>query len=118
VEKKIGEGEKKPATINENHARELMELHTVSPKAGYTQEDVMDLAKIMTGWRPKWTKKSDQGTDIRFMSDRHEPGKKYVFGKEYKKGKDYYEIDNVPTTIIYFDEVRRGKTKEKVGILN
>ena len=43
VERKIknGEGEeKKPATINENHARELMELHTVSPKAGYTQEDV------------------------------------------------------------------------------
>ena len=36
----------------------------------------------------------------------------------YKKCKDYYEIDNVPTTIIYFDEVRRSKSKEKVGVLN
>ena len=70
--------EKRPATLNENHARELMELHTISPKGGYTQEDVQELAKIMTGWRPKWTKKSDQGTDVRFMSDRHEPGKKTV----------------------------------------
>ena len=42
--------EKRPATINENHARELMELHTISPKAGYTQKDVVELAKIMTGW--------------------------------------------------------------------
>ena len=42
---KNGEEEKKrPATINENHARELLELHTVSPKAGYTQEDVIQLA--------------------------------------------------------------------------
>jgi uncharacterized protein (DUF1800 family) len=71
--------EKEPATLNENHARELMELHTISPEGGYTQEDVQELAKIMTGWRPKWTKKSDQGTDVRFMSDRHEPGKKNGF---------------------------------------
>jgi hypothetical protein len=35
----------------------------------------------MTGWRPKWTKKSDQGTDVRFMKDRHEPGKKTVLRK-------------------------------------
>ena len=66
--------EKRPATLNENHARELMELHTISPKAGYTQEDVVELAKIMTGWRPKWTKKSDLGTVVRFMSDGLEPG--------------------------------------------
>ena len=35
----------------------------------------------------------------------------------YKKCKEYYEIDNVPTTIIYFDEVRKSKKKEKVGII-
>ena len=84
--------EKRPATLNENHARELMELHTISPKAGYSQEDVQELAKIMTGWRPKWTKKSDQGTDIRFMSERHEPGKKRVLGKEYKRGRKSLKI--------------------------
>ena len=84
--------EKRPATLNENHARELMELHTISPKGGYTQEDVQELAKIMTGWRPKWTKRSDQGTDVRFMSDRHEPGKKTVLGKTYKKGRKSLKI--------------------------
>ncbi len=84
--------EKRPATLNENHARELMELHTISPAGGYSQEDVQELAKIMTGWRPKWTKRSDQGTDIRFMSDRHEPGKKTVLGKTYKYGRKSLKI--------------------------
>ncbi len=79
--------EKRPATLNENHARELMELHTISPKAGYTQEDVIELAKIMTGWRPKWSKSKDNGSDVRFDPERHEPGKKIVLGKEYKKGR-------------------------------
>ena len=67
---------KRPATLNENHARELMELHTISPEAGYTQEDVIELAKIMTGWRPKWSKSKDNGSDVRFDRERHEPGKK------------------------------------------
>jgi len=84
--------EKEPATLNENHARELMELHTISPEGGYTQEDVQELAKIMTGWRPKWSKKLDQGSDVRFMSDRHEPGKKTVLGKTYKRGKKGLKI--------------------------
>ena len=35
----------------------------------------------------------------------------------YKKCKGYYETNNVPTTIIYFDEVRKGKSKDKVGII-
>jgi uncharacterized protein (DUF1800 family) len=79
--------EKEPATLNENHARELMELHTISPEGGYTQEDVQELAKIMTGWRPKWTKKKDHGHDVSFDSEIHEPGKKKVLGKDYKRGK-------------------------------
>ena len=79
--------EKRPATLNENHARELMELHTISPKAGYSQEDVIELAKIMTGWRPKWSKTKDNGSDVRFDRERHEPGKKLVLGKEYKSGR-------------------------------
>ena len=86
MEKKNGEEEKKePATINENHARELMELHTISPNAGYNQEDVIELAKIMTGWRPKWTKNRNMGNDVGFISKYHEPGKKNVLGKVIKK---------------------------------
>ncbi len=78
---------KEPATINENHARELLELHTVSPKAGYTQEDVIQLAYIMTGWQHKWSKKNLETGNVWFNSEYHQPGKKNVLGKEYKKGK-------------------------------
>ena len=39
--------------INENYARELMELHTLGVDGGYTQEDVIALAKILTGWGDK-----------------------------------------------------------------
>ena len=36
--------------LNENYARELMELHTLGVDGGYTQEDVISLARILTGW--------------------------------------------------------------------
>ncbi len=78
---------KEPATINENHARELLELHTVSPKAGYTQEDVIQLAYIMTGWQHRWSKKNLETGNVWFNSEYHQLGKKNVLGKEYKKGK-------------------------------
>lgn len=78
---------KRPATINENHARELLELHTVSPKAGYTQEDVIQLAEVMTGWQQKWSKTGLETGNVWFNLDYHQPGKKNVLGKEYKKGK-------------------------------
>ena len=79
--------EKEPATINENHARELLELHTVSPNSGYTQEDIVQLAYIMTGWRPIRDKKKLETANIFFSRKHHQPGKKVVMGKKYKSGK-------------------------------
>ena len=67
---------KRPATINENHARELLELHTVSPKAGYTQNDVIELSKLMTGWQHKYNKSQLETANVTFNRDYHEPGKK------------------------------------------
>ena len=81
-----------PATINENHARELLELHTVSPKAGQTQEDIIQLAYIMTGWQNKWSERGLETGNVYFDSERHQPGKKIVFGKEYKRGKKTLRI--------------------------
>ena len=78
---------KEPATINENHARELLELHTVSPAAGYSQEDVIQLAYIMTGWQQKWSKTGLETGNVFFNTDYHQPGKKIVLGKVYKRGK-------------------------------
>ena len=71
-------------TINENHARELLELHTVSPNAGYTQEDVIQLAYIMTGWAHKWDRKNLETGDIWFDQEMHQKGDKVVLGVKYK----------------------------------
>ncbi|MGI4827265.1 MAG: DUF1800 domain-containing protein [Janthinobacterium lividum] len=67
----------KPKGLNENYARELMELHTLGVEGGYTQQDVIEVAKCFTGWtivRPA------QGGDFLFDPKRHEPGDKIVLG--------------------------------------
>ena len=71
-------------TINENHARELLELHTVSSEAGYTQDDVINLAYIMTGWGHKWNNRVLETGDVWFDQDKHQKGEKIVLGKKYK----------------------------------
>ena len=62
---------------NENYARELMELHTLGVDGGYTQQDVMELARCLTGWNVKnhfWL------GDFVFKEDLHDTGTKNVLG--------------------------------------
>ncbi len=62
---------------NENYARELMELHTLGVDGGYTQQDVMELARCLTGWNVKehfWL------GDFVFKDDLHDTGEKNVLG--------------------------------------
>jgi uncharacterized protein (DUF1800 family) len=62
---------------NENYARELMELHTLGVNGGYTQGDVMELARCLTGWNVKdhfWL------GDFVFKEDLHDSGAKKVLG--------------------------------------
>lgn len=68
---------KLPTGLNENYAREIMELHTLGVDGGYTQKDVTELAKVLTGWG---IEKPQQGGDFRFREIAHEPGTKYVLG--------------------------------------
>ena len=72
--------------LNENHGRELLELHTISPNAEYTQEDVINTAYIMTGWGFTGWKKGHKGElkKIGYDHYHHEPGTHIVLGKEYK----------------------------------
>jgi uncharacterized protein (DUF1800 family) len=66
-----------PHGINENYGREVMELHTVGVEGGYTQADVIALAKILTGWtidRPML------GGPAMYMPQRHEPGRIEWYG--------------------------------------
>ena len=65
---------------NENYARELMELFTLGAGRGYTEDDVREQARALTGWRNDW----DDGVgDVNFRYDpnRHDTGIEDVFGK-------------------------------------
>jgi uncharacterized protein (DUF1800 family) len=62
---------------NENYAREVMELHTLGVNGGYTQADVMELARAFTGWSVKPNFWRGQFT---FDNDQHDQGVKHVLG--------------------------------------
>jgi uncharacterized protein (DUF1800 family) len=64
--------------LNENYARELMELHTLGVDGGYTQKDVTEVAKVFTGWTIEEPRK---GAGFTFNERRHEPGPKVVMGQ-------------------------------------
>lgn len=68
--------------LNENLARELMELHTISPAAGYTQADVTELARVLTGWSAG----NPGPSPFVFRAVMHEPGEKRVLGTSYAEG--------------------------------
>lgn len=68
--------------LNENYARELLELHTLGVDGGYTQEDVLALARILTGWGLD-RNRTGSGPAFRFRTLLHEPGAKTVLGARY-----------------------------------
>jgi uncharacterized protein (DUF1800 family) len=65
--------------LNENYARELMELHTLGVNGGYTQHDVRDLARVLTGW----TIGPLQASGFRFAARLHDNGNKQVLGQVF-----------------------------------
>ena len=74
--------------LNENHARELLELHTLGVEGGYTQQDVQELARMLTGWTVAGVpgaRGSNPDGPPRFTFDarRHEPGGKVLLGVRY-----------------------------------
>jgi hypothetical protein len=69
---------KKQRGLNENYGREVMELHTVGVDGGYTQADVTNLAKILTGWT---IDQPQQGGGFVFDPRKHEPGSIKWFGQ-------------------------------------
>ena len=70
--------------LNENLAREILELHTVGLAAGYTQTDVTEFAKAMTGWSVGGLRESSdrQGRTV-FRQMVHEPGRRTIMGQTY-----------------------------------
>ena len=82
-----GSQKKSPPGLNENYARELMELHTLGVNGGYTQQDVVEFAKVLTGWSIE-TKQQGNGFEFgfEFNGRRHEPGDKVVLGHKIHEG--------------------------------
>ncbi len=76
-------GLKQHRGLNENLARESLELHTVSPASGYTQRDVTEYAKILTGWSFEINYNPPQ---FLFRLNAHEPGPKTLMGQTFDHG--------------------------------
>jgi uncharacterized protein (DUF1800 family) len=65
---------------NENYGREMMELFTLGASRGYTERDVREQARALTGWRNDWD--DDKGpVNFRYDRERHDTGTKRIFGK-------------------------------------
>ncbi len=69
--------------LNENLARETMELHTLGVRSGYTQTDVTNFAKVLTGWTWFPPFEPIHGGEFVFNPILHEPGEQIVLGKHY-----------------------------------
>jgi uncharacterized protein (DUF1800 family) len=70
--------------LNENLAREILELHTLGVRTGYTQDDVIGFANVLTGWTlvPPGDN-PEHGGEFTFNPRLHEPGAQNVLGKPY-----------------------------------
>jgi uncharacterized protein (DUF1800 family) len=69
--------------LNENLARETMELHTLGVRSGYTQADVTSFANVLTGWSWIPPAEPDHGGEFAFVKRLHQPGDQIVLGKRY-----------------------------------
>ncbi len=79
---------------NENYARELMELHTLGVHGGYTQQDVMEVARCLTGWTVREKKKFFKGR-VEFKKYAHDDGPKRVLGVDIPAGFGAGDLDRV-----------------------
>jgi len=99
--------------LNENYAREIMELHTLGVDGGYTQKDVTEVARALTGWTlnpdltfakqvaqnlmsfTTWDRMAQQGYvkegDFFFAANKHDQSEKTILGKKFPAGGGYNE---------------------------
>jgi len=93
-----GKAPKRSRGLNENYAREIMELHTLGVDGGYTQKDVQEVARCFTGWT---IRNPRAGGDFYFNQYMHDDGEKIVLGKKIPSGggiKDGYAVIHMLAT--------------------
>lgn len=79
---------------NENYARELLELHTLGVDGGYTQQDVMEVARCLSGWTVRDQHQWRKGR-VEFHRDAHDDGAKTVLGQTIAAGGGERDLDQV-----------------------
>lgn len=79
---------------NENYARELLELHTLGVRGGYTQQDVMEAARCLTGWTVRTDTWFGKGA-VDFNPGLHDDGPKQVLGQEVPAGLGKGDVDRL-----------------------
>ncbi len=84
---------RRPRGINENYARELMELHTLGVDGGYSQQDVMEVARALTGWTLDRGPRASGG--FVFRAEAHDADAKVILGEKFSAGKGQEEGERV-----------------------
>lgn len=79
---------------NENYARELLELHTLGVRGGYTQQDVMEAARCLTGWTVRTDTWFGKGK-VEFNHELHDDGPKQVLGESIPGGLGESDVDHL-----------------------
>ncbi len=109
-----GQGKKAERGLNENYARELMELHTLGVDGGYTQQDVIEVARAFTGWtvvpagpaRARLAERMEraeragglgfrQEGEFLFRADVHDAGAKTILGHRFPAGRGIEDGEQV-----------------------
>jgi uncharacterized protein (DUF1800 family) len=102
-QRKLSQGKLKRG-LNENYARELMELHTLGVDGGYTQKDITEVARCFTGWtilRPR------QGGEFCFARFQHDDGEKSVLGHKIPAGGGIWDGERVLDILVQHPSTAR-----------
>jgi len=80
--------ERRNRGLNENLAREILELHTLGVRGGYSQDDVTSLAKLITGWSVGRGVEFNEPDGFMFRPFAHEPGPKRLLSQDFPEGEE------------------------------
>ncbi len=96
---------RRPAGLNENYGRELLELHTLGVDGGYTQDDVINAARALTGWTVLPPQQG--GGDFYFAPAMHDAGEKVVLGHALKAGRGIEDGEEVLDIVAHHPSTAR-----------
>ncbi len=91
---------------NENYARELLELHTLGVHGGYSQRDVMEVARCLTGWTVRSEEAFGKGR-VEFRRQLHDDGAKRVLGHDIPAGLGAEDLDRVLEIVCHHPSTAR-----------